>query len=404
MFVSGVGMSSGINGKNATSHAINIANQQLNGETPNAAIIFASSKFNQEEVIETALSSLPEGIQLVGSSTSGEISQNGPSAAPSVVVMLMASDTVKFVTASEQNAAQNEEAAGESLAQKLKDQTTDEIKFIAIHCDGLTVNPSAILRKLNLNFPNVPVAGGSSGDDGAFKKTYQYHNNQVLSSGISAIAFTGDLNLSISVRHGWSPISQFRTITKAKGNLVYEIDHQPAIKLYEEFIGMEEAEKLKDVTLAELALSYPLGLKDVESGVMLLRAPLYVDHTGSITFGGEMPEGAEVQLMIGNKDLAIEAAKQNAKYAMDNFKDTPGAALIYSCHVRNTLFESKESSKLEIDAIQESIGKTVPLAGFYTYAEQAPIDNENLNLKTCTGHSHNETIVTVLIGENKNHG
>jgi len=41
---------------------------------------------------------------------------------------------------------------------------------------------------------------------------------------------------------------------------VHEIDHQPAIKLYEEFIGEAEVAKLTEVTLAEIALSYPIGM------------------------------------------------------------------------------------------------------------------------------------------------
>lgn len=398
MFISGVGMSSGIDGKNATTQAISIANAQLQGKTPNAAIVFATSRFNQQEIIDTAKSLLPDNIQIVGSSTSGEISQNGPSSAPSVVVMLLASDTVGFITASVPDASGREAEAGDLLVEKLKAQTDQEIKFIAIHCDGLTVNPSVILRKLNTAFPDVPVAGGSSADNGDFKKTFQYHNSEVMSSGVSAIGFVGNLNLSISVKHGWTPISNFRTITKAQGNVVYEIDNKPAIELFKEFLG-EEAETLKDVTLAEVALSYPLGLKDIETGEMLLRAPLMVNDSGAITFGGEMPEGEEVQLMIGNKESAVEAARRTAKTAINEFKAEPGAALIYSCHVRNTLFESSETAKLEIEAIQESIGKTIPLAGFYTYAEQAPINKENLNIKTCNSHSHNETIVTILLGE-----
>ncbi|MCD5381137.1 MAG: FIST C-terminal domain-containing protein [Candidatus Pacebacteria bacterium] len=401
MFVSSVGMSSGIDGKNATSLAIKIAKSQLQAESPNAAIVFASSEFNQQEVVDTAMSLLPEGISLIGTSTAGEISQNGPSGSPSVLIMLLASDTVGFVAASVKNAAGNEEAAGAELAEKLKTQTEEEIKFITLHSDGLTVNPSAILRSLDVSFPELPITGGSSGDDGNFKQTYQYHNGTVMSSGLTALAFTGNLNLAISVRHGWSPISAFRTITKTEGNVVYEIDDKPAIELYEEYIGKEEAANLKNVTLGEVALSYPLGVKDTESGVMLLRAPITVDNNGYITFGGEMSEGDQVQLMIGSKEQAVEAARDTAEYALKEFGEKPGAALIFTCHVRNTLFKSRDESKLEIQAIQNIIGKDVPLAGFYTYAEQAPVDDTNLDIKTCNSKSHNETIVTVLLGETK---
>ena len=48
----------------------------------------------------------------------------------------------------------------------------------------------------------------------------------------------------------------------------------------------------------------------------------------------------------------------------------------------------------EIDRIMRIIGKNVPLAGFYTYGEQAPLGGE---ITTCS--FHNETDVIVSLSE-----
>jgi hypothetical protein len=243
------------------------------------------------------------------------------------------------------------------------------------------------------------VVGGSAGDDGHYKATQQYFNDTTYNSAVVALAFSGPINFSIGVRHGWSPISGFRTVTKSDGSVVHEIDNKPAIKLYEEFIGEAEVIKLTEVTLAKIALSYPLGMMSPDTHNLLLRAPFYVDKNGSITFGGEVPEGTKVQLMMGNKDQAVDAAEEAGVSAAEELGSKPAAALIFSCHVRDSLYQSRDESKKEILAIQKTIGEDTPLAGFFTYAEQAPIIGTNASIKTCDSENHNETIVTVLMNE-----
>lgn len=399
MFLSSVGVGSGADGQSSATEAFQSAQLQLGEVAPNAAIVYAASTFDQAEVLSTIKASLPEDAVILGGSTAGEISHHGPASSPSVVVTLLASDTVHFHAAAVTDAATDPLAKGAALAQQLQEQATEPIKLAIICADGLTVDPGAIVSGMNSQLPNTQIVGGSAGDNGHYKQTYQYHNGQVLSSSVTALALTGKLRVSIGVRHGWSPISGFRTVTKSDGAIIHEIDGQPAIALYEEFLGETEAAHLKGRTLAELALSYPLGVKDAESSEMLLRAPFYVDEHGSITCGGQVPTGSEVQLMMGTKENAVQAAHESAARALDELGKTPLVALVFSCHVRNTLFASLTEAKLEIDGVRSAVGESVPMAGFYTYAEQAPVNSDNINLKTCNSVNHNETIVTILIAE-----
>lgn len=362
------------------------------------AIVFASSKFDQQEIVDVAAELLGK-IPFIGASTAGEISNSGPSQAPSVNITLFASNTIQVVPACITEVGGSEFDKGAELANALAVGSDKDFELITIHCDGLKVDPSGVLRGMESALPNTPIAGGSAGDDGGYTQTFQYYNGKLLSNAAVAFGFSGALKVSIAVRHGWSPISSFRKVTKSEGAVVHEIDNQPAFEIYKEFLGEEEAEKIKEVTLAEIALSYPMGLVDPDSSEMLLRAPFYVDKTGSITFGGEVPEGSQVQLMMGSKEQAVEAAKLAGEEAMHELGTKPAAGIIFSCHVRDTLFASRDESKREIDAIQESIGTDTPLAGFYTYAEQAPIQGTSVDINTCDIRSHNETIVTILLAE-----
>ena len=85
--------------------------------------------------------------------------------------------------------------------------------------------------------------------------------------------------------------------------------------------------------------------------------------------------------------------------ALSGLTVPPQAAIIFSCHVRNTLYANSQAAKAEIDAIKAVIGVDVPLTGFYTYAEQAPIGGTTHNIHKCNPEFHNETVVIVLLAE-----
>jgi hypothetical protein len=53
----------------------------------------------------------------------------------------------------------------------------------------------------------------------------------------------------------------------------------------------------------------------------------------------------------------------------------------------------------EISAIQAVLGREIPLIGFYTYGEQAPINGESRNFERCNTVFHNETVVIYAIAE-----
>lgn len=388
---------SGATGKNAVTNAWNSIKDAPSEELI-GVLVFASSTFEQAEIVDTLQSFIGADVPFVGASTAGEIGQQGPSQSPSVSLMLFYSDTIRCHTAVVEDVSGKEQQKAAELAEHLLSQSSD-IKYCTIHSDGLTVNPNQILTSLADKLGDALITGGSAGDDGNYKQTHQYCNGKVYHNAVAVIAFSGPLKVAVGVRHGWNPISGLRTVTAAEGQVVHTINDKPAIELYEEFLGAEVAESLKEVNLAKIALSYPIGVIDPESGEMLLRAPFYVDQAGSITFGGEVPQGSSIQLMIGSKEEAVAAAGVAAQDAMNQLKTSPAGALIYSCHVRDTLFASRNESQLEIAAIQHMIGADTPIAGFYTYAEQAPVDQKTSNGTTCASQTHNETIVAILFSE-----
>ena len=400
MIAIGIGTSTDADSFVAGLSAGNQALQEISAQTNtnvNIAFVFASSSFDHAAVLSGIKSVVGDAVQIVGASTAGEITKNGPTMRDSVAIMLLASDTMNCTAAIATNLTVDSTAAGSHLASQLQPQ---DPALLMIFADGLKGNGSAVLRGISSVLgQHFPVVGGSAGDNGKLVETHQFIGTTSQTDAVVGVGFSGNFKFSVGVNHGWNVVGAPQIVTKSVGTTIHEINNQPAVSLYERYLGADEVANLREEMLGEVALSYPLGIKDTQSDEFLLRAPFAVTEDGSIVCGGEVLEGSEVQLMVGSKDDAIAAASKAAASALENLTSSPKVAFIFSCHVRNTLFADKETAREEIEAIRNVIGKDVPIIGFYTYAEQAPISGSSYSINKCTPQLHNETVVITLLGE-----
>lgn len=391
-----VGISEGDDSYTVGANACQDAMTKLGAEAPDLAIVFASVKYDQEKML-AGVRSVSQGALLVGSSTAGEITTDGPANKPSVAVMLMKSPEIKFYAAAGEDIKTDARLAGKKAADEVKRMAGAELKAFMMIPDVLVGNGADIVRGvLDSLGEHFPVVGGASGDDFKFVKTYQYLNDKVYSGSVIGLGLVGDFKVGIGVKHGWLPVGTAKKVTKSVGAVLHELDGQPAINIYRDYFGAEEAQKLREETLAKLAITYPLGMTVAGSDEMLIRDPITVDEKGSITCAAEIPEGSEIRLMVGSREEAVKVAKVAAEKAIEQLDGLPPkAVIIFNCIARNKLFG--ERSGEEIGAIQEAVGTETPLIGFYTYGEQAPLGGEVRNINKCNPAFHNETVVICVL-------
>ena len=193
--------------------------------------------------------------------------------------------------------------------------------------------------------------------------------------------FGGNLLISCGVNSGWNPIGKKSIVTKAEKNIIYEIDHQPALDFYQYYMG-------------ELSPSpeYPLAVFEQDQQHFYMRAPLSYDvEQGSITVFGDLPEGAMVQISEGNGEQILNSSKLSVQQALNNYPETqPDAALFFSCTARRQILSTR--AKEEYQSVKKYLDDTLPSCGFYTHGEIAPLEKYGGTL------FHNETFITLLIG------
>ncbi|MBQ9633810.1 MAG: hypothetical protein IJR37_02205, partial [Schwartzia sp.] len=79
-----------------------------------------------------------------------------------------------------------------------------------------------------------------------------FTKGQMLEEGFLAITYAGpELHVHASRNFGWKPLGREFVITKMTGNhIVEEIDHQPAVRIYENYLGILPGKNFDRDTLA----------------------------------------------------------------------------------------------------------------------------------------------------------
>jgi hypothetical protein len=210
----------------------------------------------------------------------------------------------------------------------------------------------------------------------------------------------GKLSFGLGIKHGWRPLGKPRTVTKSKGNIVYEIDNNPAVKIYEDYFGKSLDELRKEIR--RISILYPIGIFLPGEKEYLLRNTLSIENDGALRFQGNVIEGSLIRLMIGTKESCLKATQE----AVDEVKrDLLIANLEFKKREMNKfvlVFDSvsrylllKRDAEKELEIIKEGVGDNTPIMGIYTYGEQAP-----LMATSYQGHAyfHNQTIAVLAIG------
>jgi len=389
--VVGVGTSSDSNPKEAGAEACRQALAKVSN--PELFIVFSSSKFDQKEML-SGVKEVSKDVPLIGCSTAGEITSAG-AAEGSVAVMAIQSDSVDFTIGKGGDLKTGVREAGVQLAKDITGRAKDKVNCLLMLTDVLNGNGAEVVRGIqDILGSDALIVGGAAGDDFSFKQTFEYYNDDISSSTVVGVGLSGNVGIGIGVRHGWVSIGMPMKATKSEGAVLKELDGRPAVSIYEDYFG-KKAEELREEPLAKLAITYPLGMSVEGSDELLIRDPITVDAEGAITCAAEIPEGAEVRLMIGSKEEAIVAAKDAAQKALAQLAGkTPRVAIIFNCIARRKLFGRYAND--EITAIQGILGKDVPVIGFYTYGEIAPIGESADELFS---RFHNETAVVMVIGD-----
>lgn len=300
-----------------------------------------------------------------------------------ITVAILHFDSTKIVAHSiETKDYTNSFDAGKSLRSMF---SPHDLAYMLILSDGNKVNGSELVKGLNNDPAPLLITGGLAGDGSDFISTVVGLDAPPAEGIIAGIGFYGS---HISIGHGsqggWEMFGLERKVTKSKGNILYEIEGKNALELYKKYLG-PEAE-----TLPGSALLFPLSVTLPETSEQVVRTILSIDEaSGSMTFAGDIPEGAQVRLMKANFDKLTLAASDAALQVSHAGIASPKLALLISCVGRKLILKNRTEE--EVDAVRAIFGSKTLITGFYSYGEISPI----MKGEPCLLHNQTMTITTI---------
>jgi hypothetical protein len=262
----------------------------------------------------------------------------------------------------------------------------DKLQHILVLSDGHLINGDELVQGINHSLPeHVVVTGGLAGDAGRFSGTLVGVNEIPAKNRMVAVGFYGDkLIVTHGSQGGWDPFGPIREVTDATQNVLHTLDGERALDVYKRYLGPKAEE------LPGAALLFPLCILNLETGQNLVRTILSIDEeTGSMTFAGNIPVGAQVQFMMANFDRLVDGASAAANDASELQQNVdPQLVLMISCVGRKIVLDQRVEE--EVDAVRSVYGQAPIYTGFYSNGEISPSRKFN----TCSLHNQTMTITT----------
>lgn len=187
----------------------------------------------------------------------------------------------------------------------------------------------------------------------------------LTAGGVSGVLFAEDVQVATGLSQGCSPVGDIHEVTRARDNILIELDGRPALEVFNEDIGevlARNPERIGGYIHAALPVSGD------DSGDYLVRNVVGIDPDNKILAIGErIAPGDRLMFVRRDGPAALKDLDRMLRDVNGRAGGTARAALYYSCVARGPNLFGKDSEELK--AVQAILGENVPLVGFFANGE-----------------------------------
>jgi hypothetical protein len=353
---------------------------------PNTLVlVFSGSDLQDDDApVRAVLSAYPHSV-VTGCSTSGAILDAGVHDG-SLTVAVARFERTTLALEAEPVSPFSSGDVGRALGRRLRERG-DDLAGVFVLCEGMLANGSALAQGLTEGTGgSAAITGGFAGDGDRFGSTWVLVDGHRAAAHVSAVGLYGAaVEVGYGSRGGWTPLGPERLVTRSEGSVLLELDDQPALALYKTYLGERAS------GLPATALLFPLALRTGPArDIEIVRSVLSIDESRqSMTFAGDIPEGATAQMLRGTAERLVDAARDAARSARLS-DGSPALAVVVSCVGRRLYLGQRVEDELE--AVVDGLGPGCGLVGFYSYGELSPVSTGTCDL-------HNHTMTITVLGE-----
>ena len=249
----------------------------------------------------------------------------------------------------------------------------DEPQFVLL-ADPFSVRVEALLAGLDYAFPAAPKIGGLASGGTSPGLNALFLNEEVFAGGVVGVALSGDVAVDTVVAQGCRPIGETMQVTRCNGNLLYELDDEPAFQVLQElFADLDE----RDQRLASTALFVGVLMDEFSEkprvGDFLIRNLIGIDpQRGAVAVGENLQEGMRLRFHVRDAETSAEdlrAMLTGYKEIIPEHAEVSGA-LLFSCLGRGEGLYNEPN--FDTGVFREHVGD-LPVGGFFCNGEIGPV-------------------------------
>jgi hypothetical protein len=355
------------------SQAVADVRAQLSDADLALVVFFCSSRFDLAE-LGAAFNAAYRRTPVVGCTTAGEIGPAGYHDGSLVAVGLPAADFDVATTVIDDLDAFDEAQAREMAADMLAHVGgSTESCFSLLLIDGLSIREERVARQCQRALGDVPLVGGSAGDDQSFVATHVFHGGRFRRGAVWLVARTA-LPFSVFRSSHFTGDSEALVVTEADAarRLVLEINGRPAAVEYARVLGLRR-EELTLGRAAAAPLVVRIGGNDHVRSIQRLEPDDSIRLYCAIDRGVVLRVAQGTDMVSARRDLFDDVRRKVG---------TPALTLGFDCIQCKQEAEDLDG-KLSVDAVFRDNA----VVGFSSYGEQF------------LGVHVNQTFTGVVIGQ-----
>ena len=245
-------------------------------------------------------------------------------------------------------------------------ETLDSAHTFLLLPDPFTFPVGDLVEQLAVDHPEILVVGGLASAAQRPGDNRLVLDDQVFRDGAVGLLLGGPTRVTAVVSQGCRPIGRPLVVTKAEGNLIYELAGRTA---YDQLASL--LDELSDEDHMRVAQGLHIGRvidehkTDFGRGDFLIRGVLGVDErTGAMAVGDEMSIGSIIQFQVRDAVSADEDLHQ----LMDG--QAADGALLFTCNGRGTHLFSEPHH--DAGLVSRMLDR-VPIGGMFCAGEVGPV-------------------------------
>lgn len=232
--------------------------------------------------------------------------------------------------------------------------------FAVVHADPHTPDVQELIADMAGKVSSGFVTGGLVSS----RSRHLQFSDEVLSGGMSGIAFGEGIPVMTRLSQGCLPLAARHRITAAEGNIIATLDGKPALDAYKSALGPALSADLRQA-VQRVLVGLPVPGRDCDD--YLVRHIVAIDPKSGLIALSDTVESDQTLLFCARDG---DAATADLRRVLTELKGAlsapPRGALYFSCLGRGgNAFDSDAS---EVALIREALGD-IPLTGFFCNGE-----------------------------------